>query len=145
MQNTEINQVNPVYIFIDGSYFCFYRYFALLNWWRNAFPEEQLDDPIQNPMFVDKFKKTFIETLQKIPKKLNIEPKKCRKVKEQETNKPIFIVGKDCKRENIWRNKFYDKYKATRANGQDDGFMGGPFLRWCMKNPYFNKAAPVLF
>ncbi len=45
-------------IFIDGSYFCFYRYFALLTWWKNAFPEDPIiGDPADNPFFVDKFKK----------------------------------------------------------------------------------------
>jgi len=148
MQNNSVNPTKPTYIFIDGSYFCFYRYFALINWWKNAFPDEPLDDPIQNPKFVEKFKKLFIETLQKIPKNLNIEPKKDRKgIKnkkptdpiEEEKNKPIFIVGKDCKRENIWRNNFYDKYKATRANGQDDGFMGGPFFKMVYEESLFQQ------
>jgi 5'-3' exonuclease len=137
------NPTNPTFIFIDGSYFCFYRYFALMNWWKNAYPDEPLDDPIQNPKFVDKFKKTFIETLQKIPKKLNIEPKKTKKTKtkqlEEETYKPILIVGKDCKRENIWRNQFYDKYKATRANGTEDGFMGGPFFKMVYEESLFQQ------
>ena len=31
---------NPTFIFIDGSYFCFYRYHSLLTWWKNAYPEE---------------------------------------------------------------------------------------------------------
>ena len=159
MQNITINSthpVNPIYIFIDGSYFCFYRYFALMNWWKNAYPDEPLDDPIQNPKFVEKFKKTFIETLQKIPKNLNIEPKKDRKgIKnkkttestqpiEEEINKLIFIVGKDCKRESIWRNDFYDKYKATRANGQEDGFMGGSFFKMVYEESLFQQGGANL-
>ena len=56
-------------IFIDGSYFCFYRYFALLTWWKNAFPEDPiLGDPSENPIFVEKFKKRSIETIQQIYK-----------------------------------------------------------------------------
>jgi 5'-3' exonuclease len=144
-------QLNQIYIFIDGSYFCFYRYFALMNWWKNAFPDEPLEDPIQNPKFVEKFKKTFIETLQKIPKNLNIEPKKPKKSKQntqeehkEENNKPIFIVGKDCKRENIWRNQFYDKYKATRANGQEDGFMGGPFFKMVYEESLFQQGGATI-
>jgi 5'-3' exonuclease len=155
MQNKPVNptnSTNPIYIFIDGSYFCFYRYFALMNWWKNAFPDEPLDDPIQNPKFVEKFKKTFIETLQKIPKNLNIEPKKVRKSTKnnnsvepiEENNKPIFIVGKDCKRENIWRNNFYDKYKASRANGQEDGFMGGPFFKMVYEESLFQQGGASL-
>ena len=55
--------MNPTFIFVDGSYYCFYRYFALQQWWRNAYPEEPLDDPFQNEKFVEKFKKTFVEIL----------------------------------------------------------------------------------
>ena len=49
---------SPTFIFIDGSYFCFYRYHSLLTWWKNAYPEEidVLQDPYQNPKFVEKFK-----------------------------------------------------------------------------------------
>ena len=63
-------------IFIDGSYFCFYRYFALLTWWKNAFPEDPiLGDPADNPFFVEKFKKMCIQSLENIPKKLGISKK----------------------------------------------------------------------
>ena len=105
--------MNPTFIFVDGSYFCFYRYYALTNWWKNAYPDEELNNPLENNIFVDKFKKLFIENLQQIPKKLKLDKK---------TN-PILIVGKDCKRENIWRNTLYPQYKATRT--QENGFMGG--------------------
>jgi hypothetical protein len=44
-----------------------------MNWWKNAYPEEPLEDPFQNTIFVEKFKKIFIENLQQIPKKLNID------------------------------------------------------------------------
>jgi 5'-3' exonuclease len=138
---------NQIFIFIDGSYYCFHRYYSLLNWWKNAFPEESLENPIENPIFVEKFKKTFIETLQQIPKKLNLcKPKPRGKNKTSVTttnNEPIIkiIVGKDCKRENIWRNNFYDKYKATRPNGgPDDGFMGGPFFKMAYEENLFQQA-----
>jgi hypothetical protein len=55
----QCSTMNPTFIFIDGSYYCFYRYYALMNWWRNAYPDEKLEDPYQNTKFVDKFKKTF--------------------------------------------------------------------------------------
>ena len=47
----------PTFIYIDGSYFCFYRYHALLTWWKNAYPEqsEVLLDPYNNEKFVEKF------------------------------------------------------------------------------------------
>lgn len=115
---------NPTFIFVDGSYYNFYRYYALLNWWRNANPEEPLDDPYQNEKFVEKFKKTFVENLRQISKKLKLD----------KSIHPILIVGKDCKRENIWRVKHFPKYKATRSN---EGFMGGPFFKMVYDDDLF--------
>ena len=114
-----------VLIFIDGSYFCFYRYYSLLNWWKNAYPEEPIDNPILNQKFVDKFQKTFVEHVAQIPKKLGLD--KNTKVK--------ILVGKDCKRENIWRTKLFPEYKANRP--QDDSFLGGPFFKMAYDDGLF--------
>ena len=46
--NFNITMNNPTFIFIDGSYYNFYRYFALLQWWKNAYPDKPLEDPYQN-------------------------------------------------------------------------------------------------
>lgn len=120
---------NNTFIFIDGSYFCFYRYHSLLNWWKNAYPEEKdvLQDPYKNEKFVEKFKKTFVENVEKIPKNLNLD----------KSIKPHIIVGKDCKRADIWRNKLFPNYKANRANGSEDGFMGGPFFKMVYEEDLF--------
>lgn len=123
--------MNPTFIFVDGSYYCFYRYFALMQWWKNAYPEEPLDDPYANNKFVEKFRKTFVDNLEQIPKKLKINKANLTSVK------PILIVGKDCKRENIWRNELFANYKANRANGPEDGFMGGPFFKMAYDEDLF--------
>lgn len=129
--NTILDQstMNPTFIFVDGSYYNFYRYFALIQWWKNAYPDEPLDDPYQNEKFLEKFKKTFVDNLLQMPKKLKID----------KNINPIMIVGKDCKRENIWRNEIFAKYKATRANGSEDGFMGGPFFKMAYQDELFQK------
>ena len=121
--------MNPTFIFVDGSYYNFYRYYALMQWWKNAYPEEPLEDPYQNEKFVEKFKKTHVENLKQIPKKLKLN---------KDIN-PILIVGKDCKRQSIWRNEIYPNYKATRANGTEDGFMGGPFFKMAYEDELFQK------
>lgn len=123
------NIMNPTFIFVDGSYYNFYRYFALMQWWKNAYPEEPLDDPFQNEKFVEKFKKTHVENLQGMAKKLKIA----------KTVTPIIIVGRDCKRENIWRNELFPQYKANRTNGPEDGFMGGPFFKMAYEEQLFIK------
>ena len=123
------------YIFIDGSYFCFYRYFSLITWWKNANAEEPvLANPIENEKFVDKYKKTFVENIKEMPKKLKINKK----------IKPILIVGKDCKREDIWRNELFPDYKAHRANGPEDGFMGGPFFKMAYNDELFIQGGAQL-
>lgn len=127
---TEITTMNPTFIFVDGSYYCFYRYFALQQWWKNAYPEEPLPNPYENEKFVEKFCKTFIDNLQQIPKKLKIH---------KEIVKPILIIGKDCKRESIWRNDIFNNYKANRNNSLEDGFMGGPFFKMAYEEQLFQK------
>jgi 5'-3' exonuclease len=48
---------------------------------------------------------------------------------------PFMIVGKDCKRESIWRNEIYNQYKGTRKT--DDTFMGGPFFKMVYEDKLF--------
>jgi 5'-3' exonuclease len=124
--NNTVN-INKTFIFIDGSYFCFYRYHSLLTWWKNAYPEIVLDDPFLNEQFVAKFRKTFVEHVSKLQKNLGIH----------KSVVPTIIVGRDCKRENIWRNELFPNYKATRANGKEDGFMGGPFFKMAYQDNLF--------
>ena len=127
---TEISTMKPNFIFVDGSYYCFYRYFALQQWWKIAYPDEPLEDPYKNEKFVEKFRKTFVDNLEQISKKLKIH---------KEPIKPILIVGKDCKRQHIWRNDIFKDYKANRSNGPEDGFMGGPFFKMAYEDELFQK------
>uniref|UniRef100_A0A6C0D9K9 5'-3' exonuclease domain-containing protein n=1 Tax=viral metagenome TaxID=1070528 RepID=A0A6C0D9K9_9ZZZZ len=115
------------FILIDGSYFCFYRYHSIMRWWKNAYPENELIDPFLNETFVEKFKKTFVDNVKNIIKNLNIN----------NDEKPFMIVGKDCKRESIWRNEIFDKYKGTRKT--DDKFMGGPFFKMVYEDKLFQQ------
>jgi len=117
-------------LFIDGSYFCFHRYHSLMNWWKNAHKDESLlneETKELNPEFVEKFKKTFIQTVKTIPQKLGLKD-------------PIIIVGKDCKRENIWRNEFIENYKGTRIR---DGFHGGPLFKAAYEEELFQKGGAI--
>ena len=105
----------PEFILVDGSYFCFFRYHALLTWWKNAHKDDPLGDiPIENEIFVDKFKKICKQKLHEISKKVGMK-------------NATLIIGKDCHRCDIWRNDIYDKYKATRDT--EDVFLGGPFFK----------------
>jgi len=122
----------PTFIFIDGSYYNFYRYHSLLTWWKNAFPEDSecLLDPYKNPLFLEKFKKTFVKNIKDLQKNLKIN----------KSIEPIIVIGKDCKRQDIWRTKLFPDYKGTRANGSEDGFMGGPFFKMVYEEKLFLEA-----
>lgn len=115
------------FILIDGSYYCFYRYYAILNWFKFAHKEIELSVPIENDEFVDKFKKTFVSKIKEIPKKLKID-------------NPTIYVGKDCSRKDIWRNTHDKNYKATRV--YDDSFMGGPFFKLAYDELFESSGIP---
>jgi len=125
----DIEESKPVFIFVDGSYYIFYRYFSLMTWWKNAHPDETLTDPFKNEVFVAKFRKTFAETLDKLPKNLGIT----------KNVNPKLFVGKDCPREKIWRMEIFKDYKANRKNGVEDGFMGGPFFKMAYEDALFKE------
>lgn len=94
------------YLFIDGSYYVFYRFHSLLNWYKLSHPEEDLEESLKNPFeneeFKNKYFNLFKEKLQEIPKKLKLE-------------EAYIYIGKDCPRKEIWRHKYIDGYKATRV------------------------------
>jgi 5'-3' exonuclease len=123
---TEISIMNPTFIFVDGSYYCFYRYHALQQWWKNAHPDEPLDNPYENEKFIEKFRKTFVDGLEQMPKKLKIH---------KELSNPILIIGKDCKREDIWRNDIFKDYKGNRIS---DKFISS-FFKMVYEDELFQK------
>lgn len=96
------------FILIDGSYYIFYRFYALELWWKHAKQDEnnEATEPSKSPIFIEKFKKTFASNIIDIEKKLDINP-------EAETVKMVAI---DCPRKQIWRNNIYPEYKGTRKN-----------------------------
>ena len=55
------------HIYIDASYFIFYRVFALCVWWRNAKKDEPLIEPALNDEFLEKFCSTFVDKIKDQP------------------------------------------------------------------------------
>ena len=117
------------FILIDGSYFIFYRYYALELWWKHAKLNVNEEDihPSNNPIFIEKFKKIFNSTILEIDKKLGIHKNKFPSIK---------LVGRDCPREQIWRNKIFSDYKKTRKNDNNVGKL----FNMVYDNNLFNKA-----
>lgn len=100
------NDDKSPYLFIDGSYFCFYCYYSIERWWKNAHPQELevLKAPHLNSLFVEKFLAKCQKMVKTLPEKIGI------------SGNPLIYIGKDCRREDIWRNEFFPEYKANRAN-----------------------------
>jgi 5'-3' exonuclease len=134
--DSSVQTPTPTFIFIDGSYFIFYRFYSVMNWWKLANPGPTVYGELSNPPptptefeitddFIEKYTKTFIEKVQEIPSKIhllesNIDVKSKKKMQMQTEPLPIIYIGRDCKRENIWRNKHIDAYKSTRNNKNAD-------------------------
>lgn len=114
---------DQVFILVDTSYWVFYRYFAIMQWWKHTNPDIELfEDPYNTPEFLEKFIKTFLESLEGFKKK-----QKLHKQRSKPATPCTIIAARDCPRKEIWRNKLYTLYKETRD--KDDSFMGGPFFK----------------
>lgn len=118
-----MSEDKKVFILVDTSYWIFYRYFAILQWWRHAKPDDELfEEPYNNEEFLEKFIKTFTDSLEMFKKK-----QKLHKQRSKPAIPSTIIAARDCPRTEIWRNSVYNKYKETRD--KDDSFMGGPFFK----------------
>lgn len=117
------------YILIDGSYYIFYRLFALVNWWKLSHKDEPITNLEENVEFVEKFKASIQNRIKEIPKKIGIDKK--TEVK--------YIIGLDCIRSNIWRNKLYSEYKGTRGDYSDAKVQPGPFFKMVYHEQLFQN------
>lgn len=116
-----------VFILVDTSYWIFYRYYALIQWWKHTNVDDgHLENPYDNNEFLEKFIKTFIESLNGFKKK-----QKLHKQRGKPEIPCTIISARDCSRKDIWRNSLYNHYKETRD--KDDSFMGGQFFKHVYK------------
>ena len=114
---------DQVFILVDTSYWIFYIYFAIMQWWKHAKPDDHLfDNPYENEEFLEKFIKTFLESLEGFKKK-----QKLHKQRSKPATPCTIIACRDCPRSEIWRNSLYNSYKETRD--KDDSFNGGSFFK----------------
>lgn len=114
---------NDGYIFVDVSYLVFYRYFALKRWFSFAHKDIVVENDkwLDNKEFMEKFKKTLLDTVFKIAKKQKIHSSK-------------IIFAFDCHHKDIWRlsvaKSYYNslkvkddnintEYKGTRAESHE--------------------------
>lgn len=93
--------MNNRIILIDGSYFIFYRFYALCNWVKMS--KTECECKVSDKIFAAKFAKICKDTILKL--------KKTHKIGNM--NEIYFVM--DCNRSNIWRNEIYNLYKANRV------------------------------
>lgn len=84
---------------IDLSYFVFFRYYALLSYYKKSAREFEFED------FIIRFERLFRTNLLKLCKKLSFDYAN------------TILVG-DCARAKIWRMRYLDTYKSNRDNKQ---------------------------
>ena len=94
------------FILIDGSYFIFYRYYALCVWYKLRKQPDDPEEPYNSEMFMEKFRETFVSKIEEMDSMLGID-------------QSIKYVGKDCPKHTIWRNEHIENYKGGRVGGDD--------------------------
>ncbi len=117
------------HIYVDGSYFIFYRVYAICVWWKNAHKDQPLSDPSTNEEFVEKYKKVFVDKIKEIPKKLGLKKQPCR-----------IFVGRDCTQETIWRNSLFSEYKHGRNEAKNKETNIGFFFKLTYDEQLFEQA-----
>ena len=117
------------YIIIDVSYWIFYRYFALIQYFKHSKSIENLnlETLYENSVFVQKFDEMIKNTIKNVKKKL--------KITKQNS---LVIAACDCPRLNIWRNEFYNHYKETRI--KNNKFVGIEFFKHVYNSNLLNDA-----
>ena len=95
-------------LLVDSSYLSFYRFYATMRWYSLAYKEESEEiketenyNWFENEVFMEKYKKMYFMSLDKIRKNYKIS-----------SNNILFVF--DCPRDKIWRNKHYSEYKSNR-------------------------------
>lgn len=107
------------FMLVDVSYTVFYKFYALKNWYVLAHKDIEITPEYvwcDNPDFVEKFKKLYMEQLLKIAKKRKIP-----------LTNIVFAI--DCRQSEIWRHQYTTTYKATRAASHErQGFRDYGFF-----------------
>jgi len=105
-------------VFMDASYFIFYRYHATKAWYRHR-DKELHECNIDNEEFVISFARHFNSWTEKIAKKFK-------------TTTDKFFWFKDAPKDTVWRTPLFPNYKSTREEKTDEGITG--FFPYCFEH-----------
>lgn len=90
-------------LFIDGSYFIFFRYYATYNWYRLQKHTTPTNELMDDELFVSKYAKMFEKTIVDLVALYKVDWKNV-------------VFFKDCPREDVFRCEFYNEYKMARED-----------------------------
>lgn len=95
---------------IDLSYFVFYRYYALVNYFKLSQKRTEFTNIVEDTEFIDKYTELFQKNVLELVKKhLGFTRKGLR-----DSSELLVIFAKDCCRDDIWRNTIHPQYKKNR-------------------------------
>uniref|UniRef100_A0A6C0ELQ8 5'-3' exonuclease domain-containing protein n=1 Tax=viral metagenome TaxID=1070528 RepID=A0A6C0ELQ8_9ZZZZ len=103
--------MTETFLLIDTSYTIFYRFFATKRWYSFAHSDDKFDEDYnwsENELFKTMFNKKYFDSFSNF-------------INTHTIQKDHIIFVKDCPRKDIWRNKYYDKYKSNRASNNSIG------------------------
>ena len=86
-------------LFIDLSYYIFYRFYALCTWIKMS--KAECETNMNDEVFKEKYEKCFFQNIIKLTKLYKVKP-----------DNVIFAC--DCSRDSIWRKELHPEYKGTR-------------------------------
>ncbi len=120
-----MDQTKPI-LFIDTSYVIFYRFYATVFWFKSS-KQKKIIPPnynwIDDEIFVEKFTKLFLQSIDKIIHKNKVEIPYCN-----------YVFALDCPRTNIWRKELFPEYKSQRdVIYQSENWKGGPIFEYAKK------------
>jgi 5'-3' exonuclease len=89
-------------VFVDMSYYIFCKYYATFNWYKlSRHTQPDVSSLTNDEVFLRRYDKSFDEGILKIKRIYRCDWKN-------------IVLVKDCIRDNVWRNAFYEDYKRSR-------------------------------
>jgi 5'-3' exonuclease len=102
---------------IDLSYFVFYRFYALVHYFKLSQKRTDFTNVVDDPEFLAKFTELFRRNVMDlIQKHLGVKRRRLLggDTKNAWGKKILVVFAKDCSRCDIWRNSIYPDYKKNR-------------------------------
>lgn len=112
------NKKAETYVFIDASYYIFYRYCATKVWFvKHTEMGSEEDCQVDNPLFLSKYVKHFQDGIKKIMKKFRPDG---------------VVYFRDSPKSTVWRMDHLDSYKERRDKPSEP--YVGQFFRYAYEN-----------